>query len=226
MKHLPVSRPTTYTSFTSRQKLLLLLLAATYLAGIIGLKFPLTASLFQDLTPFNLMLSALILFSFHRHWNKAFLVFWLICFLSGFFIEVIGVASGLVFGQYSYGATLGYQLWGVPLIIGLNWLMLIYATGIIGEKLSWPLPLKAVFASSLMLLLDIFIEPVAIAFNFWQWQDGHIPMQNYAAWFFISYCLHILFYLLPFRRHNPAAKILYLLQLVFFIILCLFTIYW
>jgi uncharacterized membrane protein len=211
--------------YTSRQKILLLLLAASYLAGIIGLQVPLTMPLFQALTPFNLLLSAGILFSFHNNWNRPFILFCIICFLSGFLIEVIGVASGLVFGHYHYGPTLGYQLWGVPLIIGLNWLMLIYSTGIICEKLQAPLVIKAAFASALMLLLDIFIEPVAIAFNFWQWQDDHIPLQNYAAWFIVSFCLHLLFYLLPFHRRNPAAKFLYLLQLIFFIILCLFTIY-
>lgn len=214
------------SSYTSRQKGLLALLTAAYLAGIIGLQLPYSSPYFQALTPFNLLLSAGILFSFHKDWNRSFLLFCLICFLAGYFVEVAGVASGMIFGQYSYGPTLGYQLWDVPLIIGLNWLMLIYSTGVIAAPLPVALPLKALIASSLMLLLDFFIEPVAIAFNFWQWNQGYIPIQNYVAWFIISFFLHLLFYLLPFERRNPAAKILYLLQLVFFIILYLFIIYW
>lgn len=214
------------SAYTSWQKGLLALLVATYLAGIIGLQLPLTSPYFQALTPFNLLLSCGILFSFHKDWNRPFLLFCLICFLTGYFVEVAGVASGMIFGEYRYGPTLGYQLLDVPLIIGINWLMLIYSTGIIATPLPVALPLKAAIASCLMLLLDIFIEPVAITFNFWQWSKGYIPLQNYAAWFIISFFLHLLFFLLPFRRQNPAAKILYLLQLIFFIILCLFTIYW
>lgn len=210
---------------TGREKALLALLAATYLAGLIGLQLPLTASLFRALTPFNLLLSAAILFSFHRQWNRAFILFCGVCFLSGYFVEVAGVATGLIFGSYAYGPTLGWQLLEVPLIIGLNWLMLIYSTGSICAGLSLPLALKAALASGLMVLLDLFIEPVAMAYNFWQWENDLVPWQNYAAWFIISFSLHLLFFLLPFRKRNLAAKYLYGLQLIFFIILCLFTIY-
>lgn len=213
------------SSYTGRQKGLLLLLTTAYLAGIVGLQLSFTSSLFQALTPFNLLLSAAILFYFHKDWNRSFLLFSLLCFLAGYFVEVAGVATGAIFGEYSYGPTLGFQLWNVPLIIGLNWLMLIYSTGIIAAPLKMPLAFKAAIASSLMIVLDFFIEPVAITFKFWEWEQGFIPVQNYIAWFITSYLLHLMFYLLPFEKKNPAAKILYLLQLIFFIILCLFTIY-
>ncbi len=212
-------------TYTSRQKALLSLLGATYIAGIIGLLLPATQPLFQALTPFNLLLSTAILFSFHGHWNKAFGLFCGICFFTGYFAEVAGVATGIIFGSYSYGPTLGWQLLEVPLIIGLNWLMLIYSTGVICAGMRLSLVLKAMAASGLMVVLDFFIEPVAVAFNFWQWENNIIPWQNYGAWFVISLGLHLLFYLLPFPKQNRAAKYLYLLQLIFFIILCLFTIY-
>lgn len=211
--------------YTTRQKSLLALLGTTYLAGIIGLLLPQTTALFQSLTPFNLALSAGILLYFHRHWNRSFILFCVLSFFTGYFAEVAGVATGLIFGSYSYGPTLGWQLLEVPLIIGLNWFMLIYSTGTICAPLQIPLVLKAMLASGLMVVLDLFIEPVAVAYDFWQWENGVIPWQNYAAWFLISFSLHLLFYLLPFQKSNRAAKYLYLLQLIFFIILCLFTIY-
>src|SRR5689334_23098853 len=37
--------------------------------------------------------------------------------------EVIGVATGAIFGAYSYGEVLGFKLLEVPLIIGLNWVV-------------------------------------------------------------------------------------------------------
>ena len=200
-------------------------MAATYFFGIIGLQLSFSLPYFQALTPLNLLVSAGILFAFHTSWNWTFLLFCLLAYLTGFFVEVAGVASGQIFGQYSYGSTLGFKWWNVPLIIGLNWLVLIYCTGIIASRFSIPLFFKALFASSLMVLLDLFIEPVAIAYDFWSWETPQIPVRNYVAWFIISFCLHLLFFSLPFRKENPAAKFLYLLQLVFFLILCLFTIY-
>lgn len=211
--------------YTACQKGLLGLMAATYLAGMIGLQLSFTRPYFLALTPFNLLLSAAILFSFHRDRNRAFLLFCLISFLTGFFIEVAGVASGLIFGEYSYGSTLGVKWLEVPLIIGINWLMLIYSTGIICAGLKTHPALKAAAASLLMVLLDVFIEPVAIAYDFWSWESLPVPVQNYVAWYIISFFLHLLFFFLPFRKENPAAKFLYLFQLVFFLILCLFTIY-
>ena len=200
-------------------------MVATYVAGVIGLLLPLSLPYFLALTPFNLLLSAGILLAFHSDWNKPFLLYCLTSYLTGYLVEVAGVATGQVFGEYSYGATLGVKLWGVPLLIGLNWLILIYSTGVICAPLRIPMLLKAALASSLMVLLDFFIEPVAISLDFWSWETSYIPVQNYVAWFVVSFFLHMLFYRLPFRKENPAAKLLYLLQLVFFFILCLFTIY-
>ena len=39
--------------------------------------------------------------------------------------EAIGVNTGLLFGTYEYGANLGFKIFGVPLIIGVNWTVLI-----------------------------------------------------------------------------------------------------
>lgn len=207
------------------QKGLIGLMAATYAAGIAGLLIPLTRPYFLALTPLNLLLSAGILFSFHTDRNRAFILFCTLSFFTGFFIEVAGVASGLIFGEYTYGETLGFKLMEVPVIIGINWLMLIYSTGIICSKMRVHVLLKAAAASSLMVLLDLFIEPVAIYFDFWSWGNFPVPFRNYIAWFIISFVLHLLFFTLPFNKENPAAKFLYLFQLVFFLILCLFTIY-
>lgn len=222
MKELLFSSRYPYTIW---QKGLIGLMAATYLAGVIGLQLSFTRPWFLALTPFNLLLSAAILFSFHKDLNRAFWLFCILSFLTGFFTEVAGVASGLIFGQYSYGNTLGVKWLGVPLIIGINWLMLIYSTGIICSGLKVHFVLKAAAAAFLMVLLDLFIEPVAIASDFWSWETLPVPVQNYVAWFVLSFFLHLLFYSLPFRKENPAAKFLYLFQLVFFMILCLFTIY-
>jgi putative membrane protein len=40
-------------------------------------------------------------------------------------LEVVGVKTGLIFGEYKYGSTLGIKLFEVPLIIGFNWVFVI-----------------------------------------------------------------------------------------------------
>ena len=58
---------------------------------------------------------------------KQMLAFFLI-FLLGFVVEVVGVQTGLIFGSYSYGATLGVKLFDTPLLIGLNWIFVSYSS--------------------------------------------------------------------------------------------------
>ncbi len=199
------------------------LLAASYLAGIVGLLLPQTQQLFQLLTPFHLALTATLLFSFHQQWHTKFLFFCAIAFAVGYGIEVLGVHTGLVFGHYWYGNAFGVKVLEVPLLIGLNWLVLVYITGVICEPLKWPLPFKTAAAAFIMVVLDIFIEPIAGIYDFWYWEGDHIPLQNFVAWYITAYLLLLLFYILPIRRQNPLALPLYLLQLLFFVSLLLFT---
>jgi putative membrane protein len=44
--------------------------------------------------------------------------------VAGFFIEAIGVNTGLIFGNYVYKTTLGWKFLETPLIIGVNWILL------------------------------------------------------------------------------------------------------
>ncbi|CAN5438020.1 hypothetical protein BH23BAC1_BH23BAC1_10880 [soil metagenome] len=193
-------------------------LLVIHVVGFLGLSFSPYKSFFQNLTPLNLILSAFILFTFHKDHNFLFYLFCLITFLIGFFVEVLGIQTGIIFGNYQYGRALGLKIWETPLIIGLNWLLLIYTTGFICSKLNKNIFLKAISATILMLLLDILIEPVAIKLDFWKWGSTTIPLQNYVAWGIVSFSLLIMFYLFPFKKSNSIAGPFYLIMLLFFIL--------
>lgn len=207
----------------SRKRFALLLLAASYLAGLIGLLLPQTRLLFQALTPFHLLLTAGLLFWFHKGWNKAFLFFCAAAFLVGFGVEVLGVHTGAVFGEYWYGGAFGPKVLEVPLLIGLNWLVLVYCCGVLCERLPLALPLKASLGAALMVGLDFLIEPISAQYDFWYWQDNIIPTQNFVAWYITAYLLLVLFYALPLQRRNFLARPIYIMQLFFFASLLLFT---
>jgi putative membrane protein len=195
----------------------IIILIIFHLVGLIGfLYFPET---FKKLSPVNLLLSAvLILFTSKQTHIKFYGSMIAIAFL-GFFIEVIGVKTGFIFGSYHYGAAMGIKILAVPLLIGLNWSILVYSTSQFCKFKSEIL--NAIFGAFLMTFLDYFIEQSASKFDFWHWKNNHIPVQNYIAWFLISFVLNLIFQKTIAKPDNKTAKAFYLTELAFFSILFL-----
>jgi putative membrane protein len=198
------------------RRVVFIILPMMYLAGIIGLNTPALAPYFQALTPFNLVASLGLLLLFHTDWSPSFLVYCLVAFLVGFGIEVAGVHTGAIFGEYSYGSVLGFKLWEVPILIGANWLMLTYLCGSITDRLPVPTVVKILVAAGLMTILDTLIEPVAIRLSFWQWHSPEIPLQNFIAWYFVSAALFFVYYRSKFQKKNELSSLLLALQFLFF----------
>ncbi len=192
------------------------LLVAMHIAGLVGLAWPVTKSLFLALIPFHLITTAVVVLLLHSVFDRSFFLFCLIAFGVGFGIEVLGVKTGQIFGSYHYGPSLGWKLWEVPLVIGCNWLTLIYCTGIMAEKWLKVNVLKPILGALLMVAIDVWIEPVAIHLDFWQWQNNLVPLQNYIGWFVVSLVLQVCFRYLVTAKHNPMATVVYLTQFVFF----------
>jgi bisanhydrobacterioruberin hydratase len=193
-----------------------------YLAGIIGLNIPETAQFFKFLTPFNLLASCGILLYFHQEWNRNSLIFSILIFLLGFFVEVIGVKTGIIFGEYQYETTLGFKIFEVPPVIGINWLLLVYCVGSSFCRVSKPTYFKVLYGALLMTMFDFLAEPIAIRLDMWSWKNALPPLQNYVAWFITSALFLTLFHSLKFRKDNPIALWLLVLQICFFGIQSLF----
>ena len=104
--------------------------------GAIGLHLDGTRDLFQSLTPLNLLISIAALAVFHRQWTMQFGIFVFATFWFSYIIEIIGVSTGAIFGEYYYGNALGPKIGGVPPLIGLLWVMLSYISGIISQKMT------------------------------------------------------------------------------------------
>ena len=125
-------------------------------------------------------------------------------------VEFLGVNYDLFFGSYEYGNNLGYKIGGVPIIMSINWLVLIFLTGSLTEKIiPNSLPLKVMFASLLMVFLDIFLEICAPKLDYWQFHDDIVPMSNYNSWFVISaICLYIYFRLIKNKEYALSTNML------------------
>jgi putative membrane protein len=79
--------------------------------------------------------------------------------------------------------------------------------------------IRALIGSLFIVVLDILIEPVAIKYDYWSWIDSEVPFQNYVGWFIFSFLLLRFFFQMKFRKHNVAAIVLFVVQLVFFLLL-------
>lgn len=193
-----------------------------HLVGIWGLVFSGNAAYYQQLTPLNLLLTNILLFINHQAFNRNFLFFAGLTFLVGFLAEVVGVHTGWLFGEYAYGQALGLKLWNVPLLIGLNWVMLVYCTGAVARKWFKNFLGAAFTGATLMTLLDFLIEPVAMRYDFWTWQSNQIPVYNYACWFGLAFLLQLVFQKLQNNSINPMAPVVLVTQTVFFLVLNLY----
>lgn len=204
----------------SREEFILLsVLFIFHLVGIITLFSVQWRSIVLPLSAFNLLLSFIVLaISFRTEWRK-FFFFIIICFIFGILVEIIGVKTGYLFGNYHYVSNLGMKLFDVPLIIGINWGILVVISGTIAALFSKNSLIKAIFASLLMTFLDFLIEPVALASSYWTWDGNQIPFYNYFCWFALSLPLNYLFVKFNFQKQNKIATCLYLIFVLFFSIL-------
>lgn len=190
-----------------------------YLVGIFGLANTNTEPLFKALVPFTLLFSLYFLWLFHEERDARFYITGLVIFILGYFIEVIGVNTGVIFGDYEYGKTLGFEILETPLMIGVNWLLLILScwslTGLFFQNRWIRYKVGAVF----MVTYDIVLEPVAIRLDMWGWQGGEIPLRNYAGWYVTSWLLFIILDISKTGMKNKIAPALFIIQFLFFVIL-------
>jgi putative membrane protein len=132
--------------------------------------------------------------------------------------EWLGVHTGYLFGDYVYGESLGPKWFGVPIIIGINWVMLTVISASVIQLLKVHWLLKTLLATILMLLLDILIEPVAIVSDYWVW-NGEIPISNFIGWIIIAFILQTLYFGAKLAEPNKVGISLYIIQVLFFLTL-------
>lgn len=199
-------------------KIAAVVMICIYTVGAVGHLNKDLLPLFLWLTPFNLVLTLMLYLGLNSLKPKDIIVL-LIVFFIGFFVEVLGVKTGLLFGEYSYGKTLGYKSFDVPLVIGLNWVLLNLAGFGVVNKWFKSVYLKSMIASIMIVLLDVLIEPVAISLDYWSWLNDEIPLQNYLMWFLVSFVIQLIINKSKIKIDFKSSLLMFVLQLLFFVIL-------
>jgi putative membrane protein len=208
------------------------LAAVMHAAGLFGTTLG-WDGLFSRLTPFNLLTMLVLLIWTLPEKNRKIGFFFIAAFLAGMISETIGVHTGLLFGHYQYGDALGLKLFEVPLLIGVNWFVVVYAAGMCAQSFRqwlstrWINSGKAAYSkwigASVVLdgaliatAFDYLMEPGAVKLGFWSWNGGNIPPLNYLSWFGVSLLLLFFFQKLQFKTH-PFAIHLLIIQAIFFL---------
>ncbi len=194
-----------------------------FIVGTIGHLLASLKSLMLLLTPYTLLITGSVVFYVVLREANVKLFFWaVITFLVTFILEAYGVKTGVIFGEYSYGDVLGLKLFEVPLIIGFNWVMVMLGAISIAYTIDRNVFLVALLASTLAVLFDMVLEPVAMKLGYWNWGNNIIPIQNYYAWFGITFISTLFTGLLRLKISYAILDHYFIIQLVFFILLMLF----
>jgi len=202
--------------------------------GLIGILY-FDKQFFINTTALNLLLMFGLIIYTQQQKNLHFYIFIFIAISIGISVELIGTQTGLLFGSYKYGKVLGPAIKNVPMVIGINWFVVIYCCGInmkmllkkitstIDADVSKQRPILKTLSvivdgATLAVVFDWLMEPVAIQLGYWKWA-GDIPVFNYACWFLVSMVLLLFFHFLKFDKANKFAVDLLLIQAMFFLLL-------
>jgi len=188
---------------------------------IMGLIFINSNPKYIYLTPYNLCITlGLIVFSF-ENLNGIKIILITIIAIAGFAIECFGVNTGLIFGNYVYGDVLGVKIMQTPILIAFNWVIVILSAFHITKIIVVNKIALIIISSLLCTLLDILIEPVAMHYNMWTWENNLVPLQNYIAWFICSLIFTTIYSLLENRnlKNNTTAAICFIVYVLFFSLL-------
>lgn len=188
-----------------------------HISGILGILYG-NSEWFIAATPLNLSLNFVLLL-LNCKGDYWFFPMVFLGFITGMITEILGVQLGWIFGDYQYGNAMGYKVLGVPLLIGVNWALLTIVTGAITQQFYKNIFARILLGVGLMIFLDLLIEPIAPLLDFWVFEGGQAPLQNYIGWAAVALFLQIVFHLLKIEIKGWFSYHLYLLQIIFFTVL-------
>ena len=143
--------------------------------------------------------------------------------VASFGIEWLGVQTGSIFGTYVYGQTLRPSVGGVPISIGCAWFVMLIASTAVAQKIAPKSltgnPFKLAFLVAVLIVcFDLLMEPAAVKLDYWTWLDNRVPLQNYLAWFGLSFIFATIGGQTGlFRRALPHIAVhAYFAQLIYF----------
>ena len=201
------------------KKISVFLIWLIHISGALGLLYY-DIIFFAALTPINLYLTALLLMINQKNPRIKELIGIGLIFFTGIIVEYLGVNYNLIFGEYEYRKNMGPKFFGVPFLIGVNWIIItLTAGGIANTFFKKNKYLTILFGSILMVFIDFFIEPVAPVLDFWEFKGNIVPISNYTGWLFTGLITQSIYYITFKEKEFTFSINLYSAILVFFLLL-------
>ena len=203
----------------SRKRVLTLLLSlyvvlSAYMLLRAGLGLP-----FQMWTGFLhplLALGCVLLHGWAREGGRRLTVFVVLVVFLTLLSEIVGVATGLIFGGYHYTDRFGPLLFGlVPPVIPVVWLNMMYPSYVIADEIvprAWDGWLRLLGVAALggvvMTSWDLAVDPGMVYKGHWIWDTpgGYfgIPWSNFFGWWLTTFLVLLLY--LWLRQWVPAPR--------------------
>lgn len=193
-----------------------------YSVGMLLFAIPATRGIFLLITPLSLLLVTAAVLMIHKPIERKFVAISSSIIVLSYFLEVIGVKTGILFGQYIYLNALGPKVMETPLIIGVNWMMLTYCSASLTDLIHTKTRTKQNFfmdvtaGAAIMLLYDLLLEQVAPFMNMWVFNQGDAPVANYTTWFIAAFIFHFSYRIAGIKFNNKPAAHLIVIQSLFF----------
>ena len=130
-----------------------------------------------------------------------------------FAVEAAGQQTGWPFGNYTYSQSLGTQIFKVPLIVPLAWLMMSYPVILVARQSSYNWVF--IYGGFGLMAWDLFLDPQMVAAGRWSWHfkgasvplEPNIPLSNAVGWLFAGMILMaMLNKLLPKERRKKQER--------------------
>ena len=186
-----------------------------HLCGMVGISYG-NKEFFLAFTPINLFISFVLLFVNQKQLESKELKSAFLIFFIGMMSEILGVNYGLIFGDYVYLDNLGVKILGVPVLIGVNWIILTYITGSLSSFIFKNKYVSILMGAILMIALDLLIEPVAPLLGFWIFDLPEVPLQNYIGWFVIGLITQVIFQSKIVEKEFTFSTHLLIVNAIFF----------
>jgi putative membrane protein len=150
-------------------------------------------------------------------WRRTSLLLTLIIAVT-LFMEVLGVATGWVFGKYHYTDVLGPLFLGlVPYVVPIVWLNMLYSAYLIADQIipdEWDARRRLFGVSAVsglaMAAWDLIMDPVMVTRGHWVWENGGawfgIPPQNFLGWWLTSFVAIALYLWLGSKKQRAYTK--------------------
>ena len=200
-----------------KKNISIIIIWLVHISGFLGMLFY-DLVFFAGFTSVNLFLMSIILFLNFKLSSRREILSILSIFLIGMITESLGVNYGLIFGDYEYGNNLGFKLFGVPFLIGINWIILTAISANIASFLTKnnSVLLTIITGALLMLAMDFVMEPIAPKLDMWRFKNLIVPSSNYIGWLIIGLITQTIYNLL-FREKEIIVSInLYTAFFLFF----------